>query len=1401
VDKGNVDVHSARTLELRENLLKCCADRGDTWALEVRGRLESCNDLVAEEAVYHRACYIRFKQGRDILVDSMLRGRPADTALSSSFECMCDFLENSCDREIYMLDELRQKMIDDCGEAYSKKHLKRKLQQKYGNHIFFAEINGRPDVICFKDLCSYFLSDMWYQNRKTNIADEIERIVRTAGKLIASAIRDMPVGVDYYPSAVDITSSASDCSGKWVPTLLQMFMSERISSKVKQTAICQTIVQALRPRTSIMPIPLALTASIDNVCGSSELIIEIARMGFCLSYDELLRFKQSVIVSKCAKVESSSSCGISTDDDTPERLTQFIADNVDHDIRTLDGSGTFHGMGIINATVQSTALSSTEAVKPLVPRLQHRLPAAQVSQQNGVPIVPYHKPTKAGVAEVVFVPLLSLQQPLVLPSVMNVTVLWHLSAALESNEKPTPNWWGFMQELVDGSHAGAAQIDMKPLVDLHPTDDTCIYSTLLFVDQQARHLKVPVTCITFDQPLWLKAVDICMAAGLNRVCRLGGFHLLMSYLGCIGHVMAGSGLEEMFLLNYGSNTVCHMMSGKAFARSLRGHLLVARALTVVLLQELLSGDEGLNEADCTDLSHILAAVQKDKVCADDCTVLDDTSIIKTESLLVTLKNKLSSESRTAKLWMQYLYHVDLVQRFILAERTGNWLLHLSTVSSMLTLFAAAGHHNYAKSARLYLQLMNKLLCTRPWLYDQFISHGHTVRRTNRFWAGLSTDLIIEQTMMKSLKSHSGLTHGRGLSEPVRNVWVHSMHEMASMHLAVKSFTQMTSSSDIHTDCGTSRVHHDYKDMLKVVEWLRQHNPFVSSDSKLHALHSGITAGDVDCVNCDSADTVGMDIQQQLDGIAFTDASIKRKHTVKTLAHLNCDRQLTDSKLVSLDSCGLFFRLLVLVERCPDVESYFACELTNTPLSLFGGTMMHKAVKPALAKAIACGSVETLTSHLQLHSSVVVVDGGAMLHKVKWLKHVQFSDVLLQYVTHIHSRYGHSAIIVFDGYQCGATTKDHEHRRRGQKSVRISPDVFLTTTTPVPDDQHAFLANSANKVKFIAMLSSSLEGEGFAVIHAEADADTDIVHTALEKSRTCSVAVAADDTDILVLLAYHLSDDMNDICLISQSRNQKTGKFKETSIRQVQQSIGKQACKQLLVVHAIGGCDTTSAIFGIGKGTVFHRLCRGTQYVRLTGVLQDRNSKLEDIIAAGLQLLVAVYGGKQDETLTLLRYRMYCRMVTNCLSRLKPQRLPPTEHAAKFHVMRSHLQAVRWSTLSSCELDPCDWGWRMSEDGELIPIMTDRAVAPDDILNIIRCKCKSSCTSSLCSCKKNGLHCVTACANCHGNSCLNVDKSTAHEIADADSYSDRECDDTTADDRCSKYWYFGDDDWDLEEIVN
>ena len=99
-------------------------------------------------------------------------------------------------------------------------------------------------------------------------------------------------------------------------------------------------------------------------------------------------------------------------------------------------------------------------------------------------------------------------------------------------------------------------------------------------------MRVPVPFVTFVQPLWLKAYGIIEEAGLDIVARLGDFHTLMSYLGAIGKVMKGSGIEELFNDVYAENTVQHIISGKAVSRALRAHLLAESSLIFILFQDI-----------------------------------------------------------------------------------------------------------------------------------------------------------------------------------------------------------------------------------------------------------------------------------------------------------------------------------------------------------------------------------------------------------------------------------------------------------------------------------------------------------------------------------------------------------------------------------------------------------------------------------------------------------------------------------------------------------------------------------------------------------------------------------------------------------------------------------------------
>ena len=255
---------------------------------------------------------------------------------------------------------------------------------------------------------------------------------------------------------------------------------------------------------------------------------------------------------------------------------------------------------------------------------------------------------------------------------------------------------------------------------------------------------------------------------------LGGFHTCVSFLGSIAHLMTGSGLQSILELIYADHTVPHMLSGKAIARVIREHLIVSGVLHGMIVARAYQLNIQINDAinnilDNTneqhqpiDLFNLREDIDDDLLSIAD--LLEETMSknVKAEDVehehivqemlqkIEMVKDELAS-SKTAQLWFQYLDMIDIVCNFIKAERTGNWALHLKSLSDMLPYFAASGNHLYAKSG--YGQSLTKVSIP----HSKFVEGYHIVRRSHRFWAGLSSELIIEQVLMHSIKT-TGVRH-------------------------------------------------------------------------------------------------------------------------------------------------------------------------------------------------------------------------------------------------------------------------------------------------------------------------------------------------------------------------------------------------------------------------------------------------------------------------------------------------------------------------------------------------------------------------------------------------------------------------------------------------------------------
>jgi 5'-3' exonuclease len=1329
-------VHSVQTTQFQSTLEQICRDRNDEWAIEVRGRIEFARDLHAADAIYHSTCSGNFRSGKNVPEvfstckenASSSRGRPNTS--HKLFLRVTKYLEENDDEQTTIKDLVDYMKSLSEEEAYSHQHMKIKLKRHYGMSIIITELNGKENVVTFRQTATNILHNFYKESEVLKSDEENKRfLIKTAATLIKNDIRNMPVDKSFYPSVQDILSKEGHLPNS-LSSFLKTVTSENVSS-TKVNSIGQAIIQATRPRLVIEPLQIGLAVQLHHMFGSRFLIDTLNNMGFCSSYSEVKKFESSAVISS-----KQESCSLDE-----SHCLQFVADNVDHNINTIDGNNTFHGMGIISC------LSPGLKKNPLrIQRLD--VTTDDLIASGHINLFYFNAEKQKKFTQ------LKLQELRPLKSMnfsWKIDILRNVVWPLRS---PMPSWSGMMQMVLEGDTQGVSDITFLPMIDLNPSDLNCIFSTLMFVSKEASRYN-RTTIITFDQPLYWKAVMMTSSEECsNIIVRLGAFHAEMSFLGSIGRIMSGSGLREILELIYAPNAVSHMLSGKAVSRAVRAMMLLDTALQCMLNEHIfgLSQFDEI-ESDRKEANPILVKADElySRVCSKGISVqqaLDDPIFIALEKHIQDKTNEIK-QSRTSKLWLLFIEMVAILKRFLIAERTGDWQLHLSTLQEMLPYFAAAGHNLYAKSVYLYLSQMQDLDKTHPEVYNHFMKGNHVLRRTDRYWSGLSTDLIIEQVLMRSVKSTGGLTRGRGMGEAQRAQWLLSMPALAEYNQAMQTFTDTGyQTSDQHVDISRSRLEKDNKDIGVLREFLKDRDPFVLHDKTLRNIETGMIA-DNDA-NADAAKSIGDKIIQSIAGQLASEISFKKKNQVVPLDIKRTSN--TNAPQFSQIDPQLMFQRLTAVgsETLNTTAELFQYELASFPSSMFESNgLLKQAAKATLGEAIwntgDCHAEELPTTNV-----VNVIDGGSLLHRIPWSKGQTFSQICSKYVDHVKKRF-QNPIIVMDGYN-GTSTKDITHIRRS-KGIQTNTITF-TENMPLRVKKETFLLNELNKQRFVDLLVQELEKSNIEAIQSEGDADLLICQTAVDKADDYTVVVYGEDTDLLVLLCHYAKEDRHNIFFTSD-KQMSMKNHRVWDISKTQSTLGIDGCRQLLFIHAITGCDTTSRLHGIGKPAALKKIVNDI-YLKSQGVvfLQENASK-EDIIKAGEEALVNLYGGAPLEGLDILRWRKFTTKTMSVKRHVvvQVQSLPPTSNAAMFHSMRVYLQCQYWKGKTVADLDPTEWGWTL-KTGKLLPIQMSKQPAPDFLLKIIHCNCKTDCDNKKCSCRKNGISCSGGCGECRGINCSN-----------------------------------------------
>ena len=306
--------------------------------------------------------------------------------------------------------------------------------------IVICQINGISDVVTLKKKAAYILREFYNHQKSSDI--EKEKIV-AAAELIKSEIKELIEQSANYPSIADVEQGL-----EYIPTTLLLLLRKAFvfkGSAVKQAAIGQTIMQAVRPRAITAPLRIGLAIQMYKLYGSRLLIESLHNLGFCSSYSEVERFERSAALHQGIE-------GMNNDS-----FLQYVAANVDHNLRTIDGLNTFHGMGIITLV--------TPGVPTKRPVLKVTLSPSQIIEMGRIET---HMVLHTGKKSMKKYKTLSNFN---VPNAGDITLLWKCTLLLKPER---PLWNGFTWQTSHmGDHPDVSSVIFMPMIDSDAYSQHC----------------------------------------------------------------------------------------------------------------------------------------------------------------------------------------------------------------------------------------------------------------------------------------------------------------------------------------------------------------------------------------------------------------------------------------------------------------------------------------------------------------------------------------------------------------------------------------------------------------------------------------------------------------------------------------------------------------------------------------------------------------------------------------------------------------------------------------------------------------------------------------------------------------------------------------------------------------
>ena len=184
-----------------------------------------------------------------------------------------------------------------------------------------------------------------------------------------------------------------------------------------------------------------------------------------------------------------------------------------------------------------------------------------------------------------------------------------------------------------------------------------------------------------------------------------------------------------------------------------------------------------------------------------------------------------------------------------------------------------------------------------------------------------------------------------------------------------------------------------------------------------------------------------------------------------------------------------------------------------------------------------------------------------------------------------------------------------------------------------------------------------------------DADTIILQQALNKATQKNVVVHCIDTDVFIALLHDFDINGNSTVMIK-----KQGLC---SFEKVVSALDDDLRQCLLISHAISGCNTMSATFGMGKLKAFNKFKESSYWRSAIKTLCDDDIEIDRMVELGEKFHINLYGKVAAKAKSLDQVR---EIIYSLPKYIPITGMSPTNRSFYFHMLRTYLQINTWKHL-------------------------------------------------------------------------------------------------------------------------